>query len=130
MSRRRCCRCRLCSLLAWPGLAWPGLQPGGEEAPCGTHTSQPAAPAPAALLPPAPHNRLAPAPRTRRRLAPGGTWEGGLKLRFHNRYWQRPVWDRAEGQPMPPIDDAELRRGGGEDEYAGIGADEGDDGDE
>ncbi len=60
------------------------------------------------------------------RLAPGQTWEAGLKLRFHNRYWDRPVWDRAEAQPMPPLYDTELMTGGGGgvDAYAGIGAEE------
>jgi hypothetical protein len=31
---------------------------------------------------------------------------------------------------MPPIEDYELRKGAGEDEFAGIGQDEADDGDE
>lgn len=47
------------------------------------------------------------------RLSPGERWKGEYVVRYHERYWDPPVFDRDAPQPMPKLvtqrDDADDR---------------------
>lgn len=54
------------------------------------------------------------------RLAPGDQWKGEFVIRYHESYWDPPVFDRDGAQPLPKLitqrDDADdrwvMERGG------------------